>query len=73
MTTIHLQSIGRIKGIEAGKLKSGDVTVWNFGYTSTVIEVVKETAKTIIFKMRSDDSGNIHERRFKKDRVVGIK
>lgn len=73
MTTIQLQQIGLQKGIEAGELKIGDVTLWNFGFTATVLEIVKETAKTVVLKCVSDDNGNVHERRFNKTRIVGIK
>lgn len=73
MTTIKLQSIGTQKGVEAGELKAGDITLWNFGFTATVLEIVKETAKTVVLKCVSDDTGNIHERRFKKTRIVGVK
>jgi hypothetical protein len=73
MTTIRLQSIGLTKGTEAGNLKKGDVTVWNFGFTETVLEIIKETPKTIVLKIQSDDSGNTHERRLNKNRIVGIK
>ena len=72
MTTIKLQLIGETKGIEAGKLKKGDITVWNFGATSKVVEILKETPKTILIKTQSE-SGKFFERRLKKDRIVGIK
>ncbi len=72
MTTIKLQTIGETKGIEAGKLKKGDITVWNFGATEKVIEILKETPKTILIKIQSE-SGKFFERRLKKDRIVGIK
>jgi hypothetical protein len=73
MTTIQLQQIGLQKGIKAGDLKIGDVTLWNFGFTSTVLDIVKETAKTVVLKCVSDDTGYIYERRFNKTRIVGIK
>ena len=46
--------------------------MWNFGETSTIVEIVKQTAKTITVKERSDRSGNIYERRFNKTRKVAI-
>ena len=37
--TIKLQAIGTQKGIRSKDLKIGDVTLWNFGYTSKVVEM----------------------------------
>jgi hypothetical protein len=72
MKTLKLQQIGETKGIEAGKLKAGDVTIWNFGHTEKIIEILKETPKTILVKIQSE-SGNFFERRLNKKRIVGIK
>ena len=72
MQTIHLQSIGKVPATESINLKVGDITIWNFGYTSEIVEVIKETAKTRVLKIKSE-SGEFFERRFKNDRLVGIK
>ena len=71
--TIQLQSIGHVKAIQAGQLEIGQVTIWNFGFTSTVVSKIKETAKTVILQIRDDKSGTLYERRFKKTRLVGVK
>ena len=56
----------------AKDLKVGDVALWNFGYTSKVAEIVKETEKTIIFKFESAENGKLYTRRLSKNRIVGI-
>lgn len=73
MKTIKLQSIGTVNAIEAQDLKIGDVTIWNFGGLETIISVVSETACFITFKIRCEETGNLHERRLKKTRLVGFK
>lgn len=68
MRTLHLQSIGKVPAIEAGELKAGMTTVWNWGETSVITEKIKETAKMITFKFESG-----YERRFLKTRLVAVK
>lgn len=70
--TIQLQSIGRVNASLAQDITQGTVLMWNFGETSTIVEIVKQTAKTITVKERSDRSGTIYERRFTKTRKVAI-
>ena len=70
METIRLQAIGYAKAKRAGELQVGDVTVWNYGATEKLIEKVKETAKTVTFKVLIN--GRTFERRMNKDRLVGI-
>ena len=71
MKTIQLQSIGKRKATEAKNIKVGDTLIWNFGYTSKVVEIVKETAHTIVIKSLCGD-GNTYERRLGKERLVAI-
>jgi len=68
---VRLQSLGTFEGTPAGQLKKGDVLAWNFGETSEIVEIVKQTAKTIWVKELSQ-SGTINERRFSKTRLVVI-
>ena len=70
--TIQLQSIGHVQASLAQEVKPGTVLMWNFGMTSTILEIVKETASTIVVKERSDRSGEVYERRFNKTRKVAI-
>lgn len=68
--TIQLQSIGRVKAIPAGQLKEGMKMVWNFGYTSIVKEITKETSKSIWVSTIDSKSGKEYNRRFLKTRLV---
>ena len=47
--TIKLQGIYNQQAAKAAKeLKTGDVIVWNYGYTSTVVDLIpSKTGKTI--------------------------
>jgi len=70
---IWLQEIGFKPAVPAETLKVGDVLMWNCGYTSTIISIIKETKKSILFETKSDDTGNIHRRRlFKKTLVAKV-
>jgi hypothetical protein len=70
--SMRLQSIGVVLGTPAKEIKVGDTLMWNFGSTSEVVEIVKETAKTIVVKTKPEDSDKVYERRFNKSRLVCI-
>ena len=72
MKTIQLQYWGTQKAIEAKNLKTGDITVWNFGIENTVLEIVGET-KTMIKVLLGNDKGTQGIRKMKKTRLVGVK
>lgn len=75
MKTIKLQGIHTPqKAIPAVELKPGMVTVWNFGYTSTVksIEPTK-SGKSVKCVIISNESGNEHIRTMRADRLVAVK
>lgn len=67
---IWLQQVGYKPAVKAETLKVGDVLIWNCGYTSTITKIIKVSAKSILFETKSDDSGNIHQRRLSKNRLV---
>ena len=67
---VWLQEIGFKPAFPAETLKVGDVLMWNCGYTSTVISIIKVTKKSILFEVKSDETGNIHQRRFFKNTLV---
>ena len=71
MKTLHLQAIGQTPAIEAGSLKVGDTTVWNFGSTAEVIEISAETKCFITVELKSQN-GHIGSRKLKKNRLVGF-
>ncbi len=73
--TIHLQSYGKAPAKPAGEFSIGDTMLWNFGYTSRVESIAKETDKTITYKTSWKDSrGNTEfgERKFLKTRLVAF-
>jgi len=68
---VWLQFHGWQKGKPAGEIKPGDILMWNYGHTSEVLSIVKETAKTITITNKCD-SGYISDVRFNKTRLVAI-
>jgi len=66
---IQLQEIGFVPAKMGADVKVGDVLVWNYGYKSPVIAVLKETAAFTTFQI--EEEGKLYERRIKKDRLVG--
>ena len=78
MGTIQLQGLGQVNAKQAQDFSIGETMMWNFGYTSEILEIVKETKTQIIFKLNSicsmgKNTGFIGERRLKKQRLVGFK
>ncbi len=70
MQTIHLQGIGLVQAKPAAELKPGDVLMWNYGFTCTVLAVLSETAKSIVIQTRCE--GGIFQRRLMKNRLVAV-
>ena len=70
--TTWLQGIGAVFGKPAADLQPGDVIVWNFGSTSTVAGIVRETASTITVEIAATDHHATSHRTFKKTRIVAI-
>jgi len=68
--TIQLQHIGRVNAIPAGQVKEGMQLVWNFGHTSTVKAITKETLKSVWITEVSTETGREYNRRFLKTRLV---
>ena len=70
MQTIHLQGIGEKPAILAKELKIGDVTIWNYGFTETIIGILKQTTKSIVFQIKSNNTDYIGQRRIYKNTLV---
>lgn len=68
--TLHLQGVGIRPAVRAAELESGDVTMWNYGCKETILGIAKETAKTIVFNIKCNNSGYIGTRKLAKDRLV---
>lgn len=71
--TIKLQGIGNFTAKEAGLLKVGDVTVWNYGYTETVRYVMRVSPMFVRIALTSErDPNRVFYRRLKLDRLVAV-
>lgn len=72
--TIKLQGIyGQQEAKPVKELKIGDVIKWNYGYTSTVVDLIPtKTGKQITCVLKSNQSGEIRPRRMGADRLVVI-
>jgi hypothetical protein len=70
--TIHLQAIGRVAAKPAGELLLGDVIMWNFGYTSKVVDITtRGTTQIVVHTQRDNDS--TYTRVMNKTRLVAVK
>lgn len=73
MKTVHLQSVGKKPAKTVGELKIGDVIMWNFGATSTVVELIPtKSGKSIKCILQSNQDGIIRDRMMRVDRLVAI-
>lgn len=70
--TVHLQSYGLAPAKPAGDLAPGDVTLWNWGYRSTVSAVRKVGKVSLDVDLVSDKTGETHTRRFRAHRLVAV-
>ena len=72
--TVKLQGIYERQEAKAAKeLKIGDVIVWNYGYTSTVVDLIpSKTGKTITCMLKSNQDGVVRDRRMSAERLVAI-
>ena len=71
MNKIHLIGYGIADAKKAKEVKNGDTLVWNYGETSVVESIVKETATQIVIEERYE-SGKSYTRRMGKERLVGV-
>lgn len=74
MQTVKLQGIpGERVGTPVKNLKKGDVIIWNFGYTSQVVDIIPtKTGKQITVMLKSLETGNVLPRRMGATRLVVI-
>lgn len=71
--TVQLQSVGHVVGTVASELKIGDTMVWNWGGTSTIKKLLKETNCFLTFQTEAENMNGVlelYERRLKKTRLV---
>lgn len=73
MNKVQLQGIGKREAKPVGELKIGDVIMWNFGATSTVVELIPtKSGKSIKCMLKSNQDGIIRDRMMRVDRLVAI-
>ena len=67
---MRLIEMGLVLGTPASEIKAGDLLMWNYGYTSQVNSIIKETAKTLTISVTETKSQKIFERKLYKNRLV---
>ena len=72
MSKTQLIGYGWVEAQPAKNVKPGDTLVWNYGETSVVETIVKETPTQIVITERYR-SGKVYTRRIGKERLVCIK
>lgn len=71
--SVHLQGIGRVNAKPAAELRAGDVTIWNYGYTETVLDVAQISPMFVRVALKSErDPFRVFYRRLKIDRLVAV-
>jgi hypothetical protein len=79
MQTVHVPSFGLSAAKPASELVVGDVIVHSFGEKSDVLEIVKETEKSIVVRIREhhksfrNPNGYECEKRYSKKSLVPVK
>lgn len=68
---VKLIGVGWKDATPAREIKVGDTLVWNYGYTSKVLDIVSETAKQIVIRTESED-GKHYLRRLGKSTLVVV-
>ena len=71
--TTHLQGIGSVPAKAAQELQRGDIIRWNYGYTSTVLDLIPSASgKTVTAVLLENQSGKTVQRKLGSARLVGI-
>ena len=73
MKTIQLQGIGKREAKPVRELKIGDTIVWNFGMTSSVVDLIPtKSGKSIKCMLKSNQDGIVRNRLMRADRLIAI-
>jgi hypothetical protein len=67
--TVQLQEVGKFTAKPASELKVGDVMVWNYGSTSTVL-TIRHQGKSVYLTQRDESGKEYPERRFLGTRLI---
>lgn len=70
--TIHLTGLGLVPAKRAADLRVGDVTLWNYGYRYTILDVWQKSPAFVGVISRCEKSGKEYEQRFRNSRLVGV-
>ncbi len=68
--SVHLQNVGSVPAKPASEVRPGDVLLYNFGYSYTVMSVALR-GKSVVITERSDDSGREYQRTRRTSTLVG--
>ena len=71
--TVQLQGVGRVAAKPAGELHAGDVIMWNYGYTSSVVEITPRGKTQINVEMWNRSTATRSSRVMSKTRLVAVK
>ena len=70
---VHLQGVGDKLAKKVCELKIGDVIMWNWGYTSTVVDLIpNKSGKSIKCVLKSSHDGIIRDRLMRSETLVAI-
>lgn len=74
MATIKLQGIyGELPAKEVAELKIGDTITWNFGFKSTVVDMIpSKTGKSVTLMLKSEEDGIVRERKMRVTTLVAV-
>ena len=72
MKTIHLQFIGKLQAKPAKEIKLNDAIIYNYGETSKVLSIIRETNKSIWFQLLSD-RGKTYTKQYNKNTLLAFK
>ena len=69
---VHLQGVGNKPAKKVCELKVGDVIAWNWGYTSTVVDLIPNKSRKSIKCMLKDADGIVRDRMMRSETLVAI-
>ncbi|MED3677090.1 MULTISPECIES: hypothetical protein [Bacillus] len=70
--TIQLQSVGHVPAVPASEIKEGDIRMYNFGSTATIVKVIEKTDKTLSIIEFYDDTNSYYISDIRKTTLVAI-
>lgn len=71
--TVQLINVGRVAAKPANDLHAGDVIIWNFGYTSAVVDITPRGKTQIVVELFNHNTCTRASRVMSKTRLVAVK